>query len=127
MRKGVNRRGGVYDSKAEAGHYSTLLLAFLLVLSALSAQTTGAPKAPQLNSVKASVSDPASSRQHPIAAGLEENAKSKDRPVQGRTDRESPAIHSVAFAKMHAAVPHRNPEMTSKLPLGSARCGHVNV
>ena len=65
MRKGVNRRGGVYDSKAEARDYSTLLLAFLLVLSALSVQTTGAPKAPQLNSVKASVSDPASSASIP--------------------------------------------------------------
>ena len=43
----------------------TLLLAFLLVVSAFSAQTTGAPKAPQLNPVKASVSDPANSASIP--------------------------------------------------------------
>jgi hypothetical protein len=61
------------------------------------------------------------------SSGLEENAKSKDRPVQGRTDRESPALNSVTVAKMHAAVPHRNPEMTSKLPLGAACGGHVYV
>ena len=61
------------------------------------------------------------------ASGLEENTKSKGRPVQGWTDLERPAIHSVAVAKMHAAVPHCNPEMTSKLPLGAGRCGHVHV
>jgi len=43
----------------------TLSLAFLVVVSALSAQTTGALKAPQLNSVKASFSDPASSASIP--------------------------------------------------------------
>jgi len=61
------------------------------------------------------------------ATGLEENAKSKDGPMQSGTDGESPALHSVAFTKMHAAVPHRNPKMTSKLPLGTTRCGYVDV
>jgi hypothetical protein len=43
----------------------SLLLAFLLVVSAFFAQTTGAPKAPQLNPVKASVSDPVNSASIP--------------------------------------------------------------
>ena len=58
---------------------------------------------------------------------LEENTKAKDGPMQGGTDGESPAIHGGAFAKMHAAVPHRKPEMTSKLPLGASRCRYVCV
>jgi hypothetical protein len=43
----------------------TLSLASLLIVSAFSAQTTDAPKAPQLNPVKAFVSDPANSASIP--------------------------------------------------------------
>lgn len=58
---------------------------------------------------------------------LEEDAKSEDRAVQGRTDGESPAGHGIAVGKMQAAIAHSNPEMTGKLPVGAAGCGHVDV
>ena len=47
--------------------------------------------------------------------------------MQGWADGESPAGHGVALAEVQAAVPHRYPEMTSKLPLGASGCGYVVV
>ena len=117
--KGVNRRGGVYDSKAEARDYSTLLLAFLLVLSALSAQTTGAPKAPQLNSVKASVSDPASSASIP-------SPQAAVAPTEIYTTKRGEAIPTIAHrylgktsyltsAELADAIRHVNGDRTANI------------
>src|SRR5215469_2196248 len=59
--------------------------------------------------------------------GLEEDTKAKDRPMQGRTDLESPSRLPIAIAEMHATVPHGDPEMARKLPFGaSGRC-HIHV
>jgi hypothetical protein len=117
--KGVNRRGGLYDSKAEARDYSTLLLAFLLVLSALSAQTTGAPKAPQLNSVKASVSDPASSASIP-------SPQAAAAPTEIYTAKRGEAIPTIAHrylgktsyltsAELADAIRHVNGDRTANI------------
>ena len=77
----------------------TLSLAFPLVVSALSAQTTGAPKAPQLNPVKASVSDPASSASIP-----------SPQPAAGPT-----AIYTAKRGEAIPAIAHRYLGKTSYL------------
>jgi len=119
VREEVNRRGGVYDSRAESRHYSTLLLAFLLVLSALSAQTTGAPKAPQLNPVKASVSDPASSASIP-------SPQAAAAPTEIYTAKRGEAIPTIAHrylgktsyltsAELAEAIRHINGDRTANI------------
>jgi len=119
VREEVNGRGGVYDSRAESRHYSALLLAFLLVLSALSAQTTGAPKAPQLNPVKTSVSDPASSASIP-------SPQAAAAPTEIYTAKRGEAIPTIAHrylgktsyltsAELADAIRHVNGDRTANI------------
>jgi len=57
---------------------------------------------------------------------LKENAKSKDRSVQGLTDRELLSA-TLAGVDVHAAVAHIQSEVAGKLPFGASRGCNVDV
>jgi hypothetical protein len=97
----------------------TRSLAFLLVVSALSAQTTGAPKAPLLKPVKASVSNPASSASipspQPAAAPTEIYTAKRGEAIPTIAHRYLGKTSYLTSAELADAIRHVNGDRTANI------------
>jgi hypothetical protein len=97
----------------------TLSLAFLLVVCALSAQTTGASKAPQLNPVKASVSHRASSTSisspQPAAAPTEIYTAKRGEAIPTIAHRYLGKTSYLTSAELAEAIRHINGDRTANI------------
>ena len=117
VRKEVNRREG--HMTREPSLVITLSLAFLLVVCALSAQTTGASKAPQLNPVKASVSDRASptsiSSPQPAAAPTEIYTAKRGEAIPSIAHRYLGKTSYLTSAELAEAIRHINGDRTANI------------